>query len=250
MKVTILGFWGGYPSQNIGTTGYLVQSQNFNLLLDVGSGTLLELEKHLDPLDLDAVLLTHYHHDHTADVGVLQYLWQLNEKKETKILPIYGHAEDPLNFGALTWPNASKGISYMEDTELLIGPFKITFKKTIHPVPAFATRIEEKNSGQVLTFTSDTQFFSGLIDFAKDSDLLITDTNFFQDFEGTKWHLTTKESAKLFNESHSQKMLISHLSPKLDVKQILSETRSFVSRPDDIELPQVGKTIELKQPLS
>ena len=53
MKITILGYYGGYPSKNTGTTGYLVQTKDTNLLLDAGSATLLELEKHLDPLDLD-----------------------------------------------------------------------------------------------------------------------------------------------------------------------------------------------------
>lgn len=129
MKITILGYYGGYPSKNTGTTGYLVQTKDTNLLLDAGSATLLELEKHLDPLDLDAVLLTHYHHDHTADLGVLQYRWQLNEKKKVATLPIYGHTEDPLNFGALTWPNASKGISYQVNDVIKVGGLRFPLKK-------------------------------------------------------------------------------------------------------------------------
>jgi ribonuclease BN (tRNA processing enzyme) len=245
MKVTILGYFGGYPSKSVGTTGYLVQSGDFNLLLDAGSSTLLELEKNLDPLELDAVLLTHYHHDHMADVGTLQYLWQLNTKKKVEKLPIYGHTEDPLNFGALTWPNASQGYAYGENDELDLGPFKITFKKTIHPVPAFATRIEEKETGKVFTFTSDTRFFDELIDFATNSSLLITDTNYFSDQAGIKWHLTTKETAELFDRSKSTKMVISHLSPKLDLDAVLAETQQFSSNPKAISLPEIGKIIEL-----
>lgn len=77
MKITVLGYYGGYPFNGDGTSSYLVQSDDFNLLLDCGSGALIELEKHLDPLQLDAVVLTHYHADHIADVGVLQHYWQL-----------------------------------------------------------------------------------------------------------------------------------------------------------------------------
>lgn len=246
MKITVLGFYGGYPSQKIGTTGYLVQSGDFNLLLDAGSSTLLELEKHINPLELDAVLLTHYHHDHTADVGVLQYLWQLNEKIGKTKLPIYGHNEDPLNFGALTWPNASEGFAYNEDTKLELGPFEITFQKTVHPVPAFATRIEDKTSKQVFTFTSDTRFFDELVPFAQNSDLLITDTNFLESYKGTKWHLSTKDTAKLFDESASKRLIISHLSPLLELNQVLEETRKFSSKPSRIGLPEVGRVIELE----
>lgn len=245
MKVTVLGYYGGYPSKNVGTTGYLVQSDNYNLLLDAGSGTLLELQKHLDPLDLDAVLLTHYHHDHTADVGVLQYLWQLSVKKKVEILPIYGHMEDPLNFGSLTWPNASQGIAYSESGQLDLGPLLISFKKTIHPVPAFATRIEEKETGRIFTFTSDTRYFDDLIDFAAKSDLLITDTNFLSDHEGTKWHLTTAETAKLFDQSNSKQLMISHLSPQLSPDELLKETMQFSKNADEILLPQIGLELEI-----
>ena len=72
MKITVLGCLGAYPYNGEGTTGYLVESEGFHLLLDAGSTTLVQLEKILDPLDLDAVFLTHYHHDHFADLGVLK----------------------------------------------------------------------------------------------------------------------------------------------------------------------------------
>lgn len=73
MKLTVLGYYGGYPTNNIGTSSYLLESDSFHLLLDAGSYSLLTMEKYVDPLDLDAVLLSHYHHDHIADLGVLQF---------------------------------------------------------------------------------------------------------------------------------------------------------------------------------
>lgn len=84
MKLTVLGCLGAYPYKNQGTTGYLLQSDGFNLLIDAGSATLIKLQEHLDPLDLDAVILSHYHHDHIADLGVLQYYWQLHPKRNPR----------------------------------------------------------------------------------------------------------------------------------------------------------------------
>ncbi|MCI1557529.1 MAG: MBL fold metallo-hydrolase [Pediococcus pentosaceus] len=245
MKITVLGYYGGYPSENVGTTGYLVQSGNYNLLLDAGSGTLLELQRHLNPLDLDAVLLTHYHHDHTADLGVLQYQWQLNSKNKVEILPIYGHTEDPLNFGALTWPNASQGVGYNENEEIDLGPFTVSFKKTIHPVPAFATRIVERETGKIFTFTSDTRYFDELVKFATNSDLLVTDTNFLSNHTGIKGHLSTKETAELFNKSNAKQLMISHLSPQIDIDEMLKETKQFSKNKNNIFAPKVGLTIEI-----
>ncbi|MEG0267988.1 MAG: MBL fold metallo-hydrolase, partial [Carnobacterium sp.] len=106
MKLTILGYWGGYPTKNEGTSSYLLESDEFHLMIDAGSASLIALEKHLDPLELNALLLTHYHADHIADVGVLQYTRQLkrldNNERRAPILPIYGHQEDQENFKRLT----------------------------------------------------------------------------------------------------------------------------------------------------
>lgn len=77
MKLTVLGCLGAYPYKGEGTSSYLLESEGFHLLIDAGSTTLVRLENYLDPLKLDAVILSHYHHDHIADLGVLQYYRQL-----------------------------------------------------------------------------------------------------------------------------------------------------------------------------
>lgn len=142
MKLTVLGYYGGYPTPLAGTTGFLLTAGDYHLLLDCGSGVLKVLEQYLDPLRLDAAILTHYHHDHIADVGVLQYYWQLRQgERQEPVLPIYGHTEDPLNFASLTWANATEGRSYDPEATLNLGPLTITFQRTIHPVPTFAMRI-------------------------------------------------------------------------------------------------------------
>ncbi|EAO77064.1 AtsA/ElaC family protein, partial [Streptococcus agalactiae H36B] len=65
MKLTTLGCWGGYPYKDGGTTSFLLTGENnFHLLIDAGSRSINELEKEISPLDLDAVIISHYHPDH------------------------------------------------------------------------------------------------------------------------------------------------------------------------------------------
>lgn len=96
MKVTIIGCWGGYPKVNEASSGYLFEEDGFKLLVDCGSGVLSKLQQHVVPEELNAVLLSHYHADHIADIGVLQHalLIQKDLGKEVTTLPIYGHNED------------------------------------------------------------------------------------------------------------------------------------------------------------
>lgn len=227
MDITVLGYWGGYPYQGEGTTSYLVQSNDFSLLLDVGSTTLVRLEEKLDPLTLDAVILTHYHHDHMADLGVLQYLRQLKPTKPVEELLIYGHTENMEKFNELTMTGISKGIAYHETQELELGPFLITFKRTIHPVPCFATRIVEKSTGKVFVFTADTGYLEGLSDFCQEADLLITDTYFLEGNEHHKAHLTTKETGELAKQANVKQVIISHLNQSLDLDEVLKQTQYY-----------------------
>ena len=84
------------------------------MLMDCGSRAVTELEKEISPLDLDAVIISHYHPDHVADLGVLRHYFQLYPKHlwEPKILPIYGHTEDEQEFAKLTLDGVSQGKAY------------------------------------------------------------------------------------------------------------------------------------------
>lgn len=115
MEIRVLGCLGAYPYKDQGTSSYLLESEGFHLLLDAGSSTLINLEKYLDPLQLDAVILSHYHHDHIADLGVLHYYRQLFPSiNPVPILPIYGHTEDKQHFEALEMKNVSQAKPYFE----------------------------------------------------------------------------------------------------------------------------------------
>ncbi|GEO78417.1 beta-lactamase superfamily hydrolase [Companilactobacillus mindensis DSM 14500] len=224
MLVTVLGFYGGYPHNGIGTSGYLLQNDGKKMLVDCGSGVLNALANYMNPTDLDAVILSHYHHDHTADIGVLQYEW-LAAKKE-KLLPIYGHTQDFVNFAQLSVDNATKGIAYNDYEPSEIDGMKFEFLRTVHPVPAYAMRITDKN-GKVIVYTADTTYFDGLVDFAKDADLLIADTNFPEDVTGRKAHLNTKEAGTLAKDANVKRLMISHLPQTVDAETMLSQSQKY-----------------------
>lgn len=245
MKLTVIGFYGGYPANGIASSSYLVSSGDYDLLMDVGSGALLQLEKTFDPFTLDAVLLTHYHHDHTADLGVLQYYYQLQPgQKKADPLPIYGHTKDPLNFGSLTFGRFTQGVGYDADSTLDLGPLHLTFLETQHPVPAFAVRIEEKTTGKVLVNTSDTRAFAGLAPFAKNADWLMADTNFLADKPKPRWHMTAPEAGQLAKDANVHNLLLTHLPQTIDLSVLLQQAKEVAGN-IHVQLAEQGLTLAI-----
>ncbi|KPJ23011.1 MBL fold metallo-hydrolase [Streptococcus phocae] len=249
MELTTLGSWGAYPHQDAGTTSYLITGcDGFQLLMDAGSRALNELEKEINPLDLDAVIISHYHPDHVADLGVLRHYYQLYPKhlKQAKCLPIYGHQEDPHEFAKLTIPQVSKGIAYQVDGVESIGPFDIRFIKTVHPVVCYAFRIEERQTGQVLVFTGDTGYFEGLIDFAKGADLFLADVYLYEGNENHMAHLTSKEAGQIAKKAGVKRLVLTHMpplppegiDPKNHLEVLRQETKTYAQDiPVELSLP-------------
>lgn len=226
MKLRVIGHWGGYPKADGATSCYMLEKDDFTLVLDFGSGALSKLQKYKSIDEIDAVLLSHYHHDHVADIGVLQYakLIQYYVTGAENILPIYGHREDVTAFDSLH-SAYTKGVAYDPEDELTIGPFHIRFLKTKHPVPCFGMRITDQE--KTIVYTADTSYQDEWIPFSKDADLLITDCNYYADQDGSAaGHMTSKEGGKIAEEAGAKQLILSHLPQFGDLNQLAEEARA------------------------
>lgn len=244
MKLTALGVWGGYPTRDAGTTSYLLQSEEgFNLLLDAGSRAVTELEHELSPNDLDAIILSHYHEDHIADLGALRQYRQLQTVKP-QILPIYGHQENEYEFSKLSLENVSEGIAYDVENGTSVGPFDIQFLKTVHPVICYAMRIVERATGQVLIYTGDTGYFAELVDFSKDADILLADVYFFKDKVKMPNHLSSVEAGEIAAQANVKKLILTHLPQVGDLQVLREEAQEAAGNiPVDLAQPHMKWTV-------
>ena len=229
MKLTVIGYWGGYPKKNEASSGYLVEHEGFQLLIDCGSGVLSKLQNVLQPEELDAVILSHYHPDHNADIGVLQHarLIQGFLGNELANLPVYGHSFDEQEFSKLTYKTITKGIAYNPDTVLSAGPFTISFLKTNHPVPCYAMRIEA--GGKVLVYTGDSSFKEEFIEFSQGADVLLCECNFYGNQSGkSAGHMNSIEAGQLAERAGVKQLILTHLPHYGNLDELITEaSREF-----------------------
>ncbi|GGC74071.1 hypothetical protein GCM10007216_00880 [Thalassobacillus devorans] len=240
MKVTVIGYWGAYPAVKSATSCYLFEQDNFRLLVDCGSGSMSRLQKFTDPFQLDAVLISHYHQDHIADVGVLQYAWLVqNTLQDTnRKLPIYGHPFDTAKFNSLSH-QYTEGKAYDPAETLSIGPFTVKFQETNHPVPCYGMAISHGEDKVV--YTADTSFSEEWIPFAEGADLLITDTNFYKGMDGAgPGHMTSEEAGAIAEKAGVHKLLLSHLPHFGEHGQLVKEAKERYEGP--VSLAREGWT--------
>ncbi|GAE36783.1 MBL fold metallo-hydrolase [Halalkalibacter akibai] len=224
MKLTVVGYWHGYPEKGEATSGYLLEQDQFKLLLDCGSGVLSNVQHYCQITDLDAIVLSHYHHDHQTDIGTFQYARIINKGMGTnmKEATIYGHRDDPKAFAKLEYQNVVNSQEYNDQSSLTIGPFTFTFKKTQHPVPCYAMKI--KSQDKTIVYTADSSYFSELADFAKEADLLIAECSGYETDQVSQYgHMNSRDVGLLANQAQPAQLLLSHLPHKGDHKQLQSE---------------------------
>lgn len=245
MQLTVIGYWGGFPAAGEASTGYLLEHEGFKLLLDCGSGVLSKLQSYVSPSELDAVLLTHSHPDHTADIGVLQHALLIGHMSggQEKCLPIYTHSEEQGFIETLQYKAYTEWKPIEEDVPSQIGPFSVRVMKTKHSVPCLAYRIEA--GGRVFGFTGDTAFKEDFASFFQGAHVLLSECNFYKGMDAAEraGHLTSEHAAMIARDAGAERLILTHLPHFGDVKQLKVEAAAVFS--GEIGLASTGLTIEI-----
>jgi ribonuclease BN (tRNA processing enzyme) len=244
MKLTIIGHWGAYPQAGDATSCYLLEHDDYKLLIDCGSGALSQMQEYSSLAELDAVIISHYHHDHIADIGPLQYsrLIDFELKKTSKPLSIYGHPYDQAEFQKLAKPEHILSFIYNEEHESSIGPFRITYLETAHKARCFAMRFEV--DGKSIVYTADSSYKEEFQLFAKNADLLLCETSFYAHQDGKPYgHMNSIEAATIARNACVKKLALTHLPHFGDHSQLKKEAKTIFS--GEVVLAKKGLTFDL-----
>lgn len=226
MRLTILGMNGPFPAAAGATSGYLLTCGETSLSLDLGSGTLSRLTALTAPEALDALILTHWHYDHCADV--LPLLYRL-EARPAGSAPLHLYApadETSLVRQAVQGCKAVVLHDVRPGDAFTVGDVRIEAFSARHPVPALMLRIT--HDGRTLCYTGDTNTVDGLADFAHQADFLLADGLFpTSAWAECKPHLSAAHVAQLAADASVRQFVITHLNPTIDPETLLKEARAI-----------------------
>src|SRR5260370_26673399 len=154
MRLTVLGSCGAWPDAGQAWSGYLVEHDGFRLLVDLGYAVVPRVLERVPAGQVDAVLISHGHPDHCADLNPLLRARVLRDDPPPP-LPVYALPGALDAVLALDRPGMlASGYVLHEltaDSSLDIGPLQVQTRLLPHWLPNVGMRLAA--GGRALSHT-------------------------------------------------------------------------------------------------
>lgn len=228
-QLTVLGGSAAGIGTGQGCSGYLLNIDGTEIVLDLGPSTVIELRKHTDYRKLDAIVISHLHMDHVLDLFILRFMLNYNPVKPDRKIPLF-LPPNGLAFMAkaaelwATEPDEVAGYfecfemhEYDPDASLQIDPATITFTETVHVIPCWAMRVHTPEGD--LVYTADSGTDANLSAFAKDAAVVVADSasdESMPELVRRTIHFDARAAAELATMAEAQHLVLSHQWEELD----------------------------------
>ncbi|HZR48263.1 MAG TPA: MBL fold metallo-hydrolase [Streptosporangiaceae bacterium] len=216
MRLTVLGGCGAWPAAGQACSGYLVEHDGFTVLLDPGYAVLPRMLTHINVEDLDAVLVSHGHPDHCADLNPLLRARAFSDDPAPP-LPVYAPPH------ALTAVLALDRKGMLDDAiavsditpgdPFTVGPFDVRTWPLPHMLPNAGLRLTA--DGQTIAYTGDTGPAPELIDLARDAHIFLAEASYPRAVPADMArHLSSAAQAgRTAAQANVQRLVLTHLMP-------------------------------------
>jgi ribonuclease BN (tRNA processing enzyme) len=246
MRMRVLGGCGAWPAAGQACSGYLVEQDDFLLLVDPGYATLPRLLE-VAPADrIDAVLVSHGHPDHCADLHPLLRARTLRDDPAPP-LPVHSlpNAVDPVL--ALDRPglldDAYRLREFVPGDRFAVGPFEVQTWPLPHSVPNAGMRLVA--GGRTLAYTGDTGPSPELTELARDADVFLAEASFPDEVppDSARTLSSARQMAETAVRAGVIHLVLTHLMPGTDPSAAADPARRVFE--GDLTVAQPGTTLDL-----
>ncbi|MFE0257986.1 MBL fold metallo-hydrolase [Streptomyces sp. NPDC059010] len=219
MQLTVLGGCGAWPTAAQACSGYLVEYAGFRLLLDPGYATLPRLLQHGTVDAVDAVLISHGHPDHCADLNPLLRARGLSDDPPPS-LPVHaprGAVDAVLALDKPTMLAEAYRLHEFDPGDRFgIGPFTVDTWLLPHFVPNAGIRLATPES--VLAYTGDTGPSPDIPRLAQGADLFLSEATYVHQVPtaDAPYLLTARLAGQYAHQAGAARLMLTHLWPGTD----------------------------------
>jgi len=242
MRITFLGTGTCvHGKHNKAQSSILIEDES-KILIDCGAGTFLRMgEAGIHVNDIDAILLTHNHLDHNADIFVILKARWLENGEKIHIFGPKGTAEF-LEELQETYSYLRKKIcfSVSEEDKFSVGGFEIDTVRTKHSITSRAYIIEKAEKRVVVSGdTAPLKEVLGIKCNALIHELSLPFNSTTED------HTTPEKLAEVLRFCNAEKIYLTHIYPH--TYAVISDILSYLQKHTDSEIliPDDLETIEV-----
>jgi ribonuclease BN (tRNA processing enzyme) len=218
--------------------------------MDAGTGTMAAVQR-IVPLErIDAIVVSHVHADHCADLFTLYValrfrmegalrkpLWAPREVWE--VLPRF---LDPNGAGVMKLEEAFDFHPLEDGGEAEIAGVRFRYARTAHPVETLALRAEV--DGAAVAYSADTGPAADLTGLARGADLFVCEACYQDAAMGAPVHLSARQAGDLARRAGVRRLALTHVWPTFDPQLSLAEAREAAGEVP-VELARPGKVFEI-----
>jgi ribonuclease BN (tRNA processing enzyme) len=225
-SLTVLGSSGIYATRERACSGYLLEIGDRRVWLDAGAGTWRNLLRHIDYKDIDAVVLTHQHPDHTSDLFQAFHARNYGDKTPLPPIPLWapGATLDALTAFTSSIEESFQLNKVAEGETIEFAEAAFSFTLMSHPVETLGVRVESGDA--VLAYSADSGVSADFKSLASGADLFICEATFQDSDESWTGHMSASEAARIAAEVEAASLLLTHLPPGRDLGLSLAEAHA------------------------
>ena len=240
MRLTVLGCSGSYPGAGQPCSGYLVDDGDTRIWLDAGSGTLANLQRHLDVGQLDAIVLSHEHPDHWNDLEGFRVMLQFVLYRHQ--FPVYA----PAGLKEHVYGDAHPWVEWHDVADgdtVGIGGLDLSFSRTDHGPETLGVRVDSRAGGTSLGYSADTGPGWSLEALGPGLDWALCEATVPVALEGMLQHLSARQAGASAKAAGAAHLILTHRWPSLDGEQSRRDGEDGFGAP--VELAEVGRSWDL-----